>query len=200
MSKIKFKYPKGSTPLDPNEINGLIPDYITTQEELNSLEKGNISKAIKWSEGKKHKNLFEMDFIFNLHKRMFSEVWTWAGTQRTSDKSIGIHWQQVTVQLRNLFDDTKYWIEHGTYPWKEIAARFHHRFVLIHAFPNGNGRHARLMTELLMQNYDQPSPTWGIHKPNDNLDVESKIRDEYIDSLKKADQKDCSKLINFMFS
>jgi fido (protein-threonine AMPylation protein) len=75
MSKFEIQYPKGSTPLDPNEISGLIPDYITTQGELNSLEKDNIGKAIKWSEGRNHKNLLESNFVFNLHKRMLSDVW-----------------------------------------------------------------------------------------------------------------------------
>lgn len=200
MSQIEIQYPKGATPLDPNEINGLIPDYITTQGELNALEKDNISKAIKWSEGRNHKNLLEPNFIFNLHKRMLCDVWTWAGIQRTSDKSIGIYWAQIPTQMKLLSDDTKYWIENDTYPWKEIAARFHHRLVQIHAFRNGNGRHARLMTEILLQQYDQPTPTWGIHMPENTIDVESKIRDEYISSLQKADNKCFDRLIKFMFS
>jgi len=200
MSKILFNYPRGSTPLDPNEINGLIPDYITTQQELNSLEKANISKAIKWSEGKNHKNLLETNFVFQLHKKMFNDVWNWAGKQRTSDKSIGINWRNIPTQMKLLMDDTKYWIENATYPWKEIAARFHHRLVQIHAFPNGNGRHARLMVEILLQQYHQPASTWGIHKPEDSINVEGKIRDEYISSLQEADKKNYDRLIKFMFS
>ncbi len=200
MNKFEIQYPKGSTPLDPNEIDGLIPDYITTQGELNSLEKDNISKAIKWAEGRTHKNLLESNFIFNLHKRMLSDVWRWAGTQRTSDKSIGIDWRHILTQMKLLLDDTKYWIANDTYPWKEIAARFHHRLVQIHAFPNGNGRHARLMTEIILQQYNQPAPNWGIHKPTDTIDVEGKIRDEYIGSLQEADSKQFGRLIKFMFS
>ncbi|MCB0343006.1 MAG: mobile mystery protein B [Pseudobdellovibrionaceae bacterium] len=200
MSKFEVQYPKGSTPLDPNEIIGLIPDYITTQGELNSLEKENISKAIKWSEGRNHKNLLESSFIFNLHKRMLSDVWRWAGIQRTSDKSIGVDWRHIPSQMKLLLDDTKYWIENDTYLWKEIAARFHHRLLQIQAFPNGNGRHARLMTEILLQQYDQPTPTWGIHKPEDTIDVEGTIRDEYIRSLQEADNKFFNRLIKFMFS
>jgi fido (protein-threonine AMPylation protein) len=75
--------------------------------------------------------------------------------------------------MKLLLDDTKYWIENDTYPWKELAARFHHRLVQIHAFPNGNGRHARLMTEILLQQHDQPTTTWGIHKPEDTIDTVS---------------------------
>ncbi len=200
MTKIDFKYPKGSTPLDPNEVNGLIPDYITTQGELNSLEKDNISKAIKWSDGKNHKNLLEINFVFNLHKRMLSDVWKWAGHQRQSDKSIGIDWRHIPTQLKQLLDDTKYWIENDTYPWKEMAVRFHHRLVQIHAFPNGNGRHARLMTEILLQQHDSPMLSWGIHKPEDTIDVEGTIRDEYISSLQEADNRKFDRLIRFMFS
>lgn len=200
MSKIEFKYPKGATPLDINEINGLIPDYITTQGELNTIEKENIVKAIKWSTGRNHKEILEVDFVFNLHKKMFSDVWKWAGQQRTTDKSIGIDWQQIPMQLKQLLDNTKYWINSTTYPWREIAARFHHRLVEIHAFPNGNGRHARLMTEILLQQHAQPLPNWGLHKSNDTIDVEGKIRDEYIISLKEADNKKYVRLINFMFN
>jgi Fic-DOC domain mobile mystery protein B len=199
MSKLEIQYSKGATPLDQNEINGLIPDYITTLGELNTLEKDNISKAIKWSESKNHKNLLEYNFVFNLHKRMLGDVWKWAGSQRTTDKSIGINWQSIPSQMKLLLDDTQYWIENNTYSWKELAAKFHHRLVLIHAFPNGNGRHARLMTEILLQQYDQLAPAWGIHKPEDSLDVEGKVRDEYINSLKEADNKKFDRLINFMF-
>jgi len=117
----------------------LIPDYITTQGELNALEKENIIKAVKWAMGKKHRNCLEIDFVFNLHKRMFKDVWRWAGTQRKSDKSIGIDWRQVSVQLKMLLDHTKFWIENNTYEWKELATRFHHKLVQIHIFPNGNG-------------------------------------------------------------
>ena len=200
MSVINLTYPSGSTPLDPDELNGLIPDYITTQGELNTLEKENIKEAIIWSTRRKHKDLLEINFAYSLHKRMFGDVWKWAGTQRHSNKSIGIDWPQISVQLRQLLDDTKYWIENQTYPWQELAARFHHRLVQIHIFPNGNGRHARLMTELIMQNHDQSPPTWGAHSLKDNLDVESEIRNEYIRSLKKADHRKLSCLIKFMFS
>jgi Fic-DOC domain mobile mystery protein B len=199
MSNIKFEYAKGSTPLDKNEMNGLLPDYITTQEELNTLEKENIKKAIKWSIGKKHKDYLEIDFTFKLHKRMLSDVWKWAGTQRKSDKSIGIDWRQVSVQLKQLLESTKFWIENNTYEWSELAARFHHKLVLIHVFPNGNGRHARLRTEILLSNNDQASPTWGIHSTDQNLDVEGEVRDKYINALRESDKGKFEDLISFMF-
>lgn len=199
MERIELLYPKGSTPLDPDEMNGLIPDYITTQGELNSLEKENIKNAIKWAEGKKFKNFLEEDFVYKLHKRMLSDVWRWAGTQRKSDKSIGIDWQQISVQLRLLLDNTKYWIENETYEWEELAARFHHKLVQIHIFPNGNGRHARLMTEILLQSYDQSAPTWGMHSTDDSLDVEGEIREKYISGLQESDRKNFIPLIDFIF-
>jgi hypothetical protein len=75
---------------------------------------------------------------------MLSDVWRWAGRYRTSERNIGINHWEIPMALRVLLDDVKLWIERGVYPPDEIAVRLHHRFVAIHAFPNGNGRHARL--------------------------------------------------------
>lgn len=199
MKEIDFKYPKGSTPLDKNEINGLIPDYITTQEELNVLEKENIKSAVTWYTGKKHKDCLEIDFVFNLHQKMFGQVWEWAGTQRSSDKSIGIDWRQIIIQLKQLLENTKLWIKEETYSSKELAARFHHKLVQIHPFPNGNGRLARLMTDILMFNNSGLLPNWSLNKSNDTIDVEGKLRDEYINALREADNGKFEKLTNFMY-
>ncbi len=197
MSKFEIKYPHGATPLDPDEKNGLIPDYITTQGELNILERENILEAINWAHGKKHPHLLSVSFIYKLHKRMLNRIWKWAGKARQSDKNIGVQWAQVPTQLASLLNDTQFWIQHNTYPWDEIGARFHHRLVSIHAFPNGNGRHARLMTDLLLEVNGQEIFSWGLKSIEASLETEGPDRDEYLAALQEADSKKYARLIRF---
>ena len=197
MSKFKPTYPPGATPLDPNEIEGLIPDYITTQSELNILEQQNIIEGINWADRQKKPDVLNITFNYELHRRMFNQVWQWAGKPRTTDKNIGFHWQQIPTQLDSLFENTRYWIENKTYKWDELAIRFHHKLVSIHAFPNGNGRHARLMTDILLKSNDQKPFTWGENMYSSPIEVEGKTRKAYISALKKADQNNFIDLIKF---
>ena len=130
---------------------------------------------------------------------MFNRTWRWAGVFRKSDKNIGIDWPQISVELKKLCDDVGYWIEHQTYSTDEIAIRFHHRLVLIHSFPNGNGRHARLMTDILLTKLGQSRFSWGIHQEQD-LYKTTPVRKQYIEALQCADRGDYSKLIRFVRS
>ena len=200
MSPFSFDYPPGATPLDPNEVDGLIPDYITTQGELNALERENILEASIWAHGRQHADVLNATFAFDLHKRMFSRVWKWAGTQRKSDKNIGVSWNQIPTELAQLWGDVKYWIENKTYGWDEIGARFHHRVVSAHVFVNGNGRHARMMTDILLNSAGQEAFSWGLKTSNDALEVEGPLREQYISALKKADQGDYDALLRFVRS
>ena len=200
MSTFKPIYPHGATPLDLNEIQGLIPDYITTQEELNILEQQNIIEGINWAERQKKPKVLSITFNYTLHKKMFNQVWEWAGTSRTTDKNFGVYWQQIPTQLNNLFKNTRYWIENKTYKWNELGARFHHKLVSIHTFPNGNGRHARLMTDILLKSNNQNPFTWGEKIHSSPIEVEGKTRKAYISALKKADKHDFSDLIKFVKS
>ena len=117
MSPFSFDYPPGATPLDPNEVDGLIPDYITTQGELNALERENILEASSWAHDRRHADILNATFALDLHRRMFSRVWKWAGTQRKSDKNIGVSWNDISTELAKLLGDVKYWIENKTYSW-----------------------------------------------------------------------------------
>lgn len=213
MKKSKFSHlpfdiqcSSGATALDPNEIEGLIPSYIFTQAELNILEQQNILAAKTWLLKRKKKEPILTDsFLRGLHKKMFSDVWKWAGQYRRSDKTIGIAWSQISQEILKLLVDTQYWIEHQTYQWNELGARFHHRLVSIHPFPNGNGRHARIMTDILFETNDLQPPTWGtklmvITNADGLIDQPNEIRDQYILSLKEADQRRFEKLIKFMES
>lgn len=189
---MKFNYPLGSTPLEADELADLLPKHITTQEELNAWEEKNILAAQKWAS--KQKEIISLAFIKKLHKKMFNKTWKWAGEFRTTEKNIGIHWPQIPIKLRELCDDVQYQIDHKTFSDDEIAIRFHHRLVWIHPFPNGNGRHARLMADLLIVHLGSPSFSWGL---NQDLYKATPVRKQYIEALQSADRGDCSKLLAF---
>lgn len=193
---MKFDYPTGATPLDPNEAEGLIPTHITTQFELNEWEQANILDAEAWILLARHSSILTISFIQQLHKKMFDKTWRWAGEFRASNKNIGIEHITIPVQLKNLLDDVQYQIAQNSYTFDEMAARFHHRLVWIHAFPNGNGRHARLMTDVLLISHSEPRFTWG----NTNLYSKNAVRDQYIQCLRDADKHDYKKLLDFVRS
>ena len=192
---IEFEYPEGATPIDPDEAEGLLLTHITTHGELNRWEQDNILEAKDWTEKSKPTNILNEQFIKALHKRMFGNVWKWAGQFRLSDKNIGGPWHQVPMSLRNLCDDAALWVELQEESPDLIAVRFHHRMVSIHPFPNGNGRHAREMANLLLKNIlKYPSFTWG----GKNLAEGGSIRAQYIESLRAADKGDYKPLLAFV--
>ncbi len=190
-------YAEGATPLDYDELKGLLPTHITTRGELDFLELENINQAIIWSENLKTTDILNIDFICKLHKKMFSNVWKWAGKFRKSQKNIGIPYIQIEVELQTLCDDAQAWAEYDTYPPDEFAARFHHRLVLIHPFSNGNGRHSRLMADLILEKiFAVKIFSWG----GVNLTDPNKNRENYIRALKLADEHDYSLLLQFVRS
>ena len=184
----------GATPLDPDEIAGLIPGFVTTQEELNLVESENILEAEAWLAGARRFDVLDDGFARALHKRMFGKTWRWAGHYRSTEKNIGIAPENVAVALRDLMADVRAQIESQAWPVPEIAARFHHRLTRIHAFANGNGRHARLMTDLLMRQCGWPPFTWG----RGDLVHAGDERTAYIAALHSADQGDFAGLLAFL--
>lgn len=200
MPKFTVSYPSGATPIDPDELHDLIPDYISTQGELNRLEQSNIADAFVWAGKQKRDDLLSVSFLLKLHKKMFDQVWKWAGETRKSDKNIGVPYPNIMTDLGILIGDTKFWIEKKTYSADEIAVRFHHRLVQIHVFPNGNGRHARLLTDQLVRRMGEKKFTWGSLKSKNPIDIEGETRSAYISALKKADQGDFSDLLLFVRS
>jgi len=184
-----------STPLSEEEREDLIPSYVTLRPELNEAEQANILEAEEWAFARKRDVLNER-FLTNLHKRMFGRVWRWAGKFRQSERNIGVDAYRIPTDLRQLIDDCHYWGDNGTYEPDEIATRFHHRLVLIHPFPNGNGRHARLVTDLLLTALDRPRFTWG----SVNLVDASETRKSYVNALCAADNHDYGPLLKFVRS
>lgn len=195
---LNLDYSLGQTPLDEEESKGLRIPSISTKGELDEFEQKNIEEAVLWTVGTKIKvdKLFSESFIKSLHKRMYGEVWKWAGKFRQSEKNIGIQSWRIPTELRVLLEDAKFWIENETYPADEIAIRFKHRIVSIHSFPNGNGRHSRLMADLIIEKiFDRKTFTWG--QSNSSLSNETEARSKYLSALKKADNGDYTDLLSF---
>jgi Fic-DOC domain mobile mystery protein B len=193
---LKYDGPPGATPLDPDELDGLIPTHITRRGELDEWEAQNILQAAAWLHGRAKPDVLTPGFARQLHKRMFGETWQWAGTFRSSEKNLGIAPAQIAVQTRELCRDVKAQLAHGSMPLDEIAAMFHHRLVSIHLFANGNGRHARMITDALLRINGVERFSWG----GGNLNNHNAVRERYIAALRAADGKNYNPLFKFVRS
>jgi Fic-DOC domain mobile mystery protein B len=193
----QLNYPPGATLLDPEEIDGLKLRHISTRAELDRWEQENIQEAIGWLQRRRKSDILTEGFLCQLHEQMFGKVWKWAGDFRRTNKNIGVEWPYIPINLRQLIGDVRVWIDQSTYSQDEIAYRLHHKLVWIHLFPNGNGRHARLITDILLEEVlKKEAFTWG----NGNLTDASKTRKQYIGALKAADGYDYSQLSVFVRS
>jgi Fic-DOC domain mobile mystery protein B len=193
---LDLDYIDGQTPLDEDEKDGLLIRTIATRGELDEFEQQNIEQAVQWTLGRsfKPKLIFTEDFIRTVHQRMYADVWAWAGTFRKTNKNIGVDKWQIPSDLKYLLDDATYWHENNTYPPDEIAVRVKYRIVSIHCFPNGNGRHSRLMADIIIEKiYKQPVFSWGAA----NLSSEGDTRTAYLKAVKTADKGDYSLLLAF---
>jgi len=189
--------PLGATPLTPDDAKGLIPKGLSTRGQLDQFESRNIQTALTWALQQKLKpaDILNISFCLKLHKRMFDKTWRWAGQTRKYEVNIGNTPPAIVqMQLKNLCDDALAWIEFESYSVEEMSIRLHHRMVYIHPFPNGNGRHSRIMADLLLKSFDHELFTWG---KNVNLTRQTKKRSEYLLALRMADQGDYKPLLNF---
>ncbi|MBA3813803.1 MAG: mobile mystery protein B [Alphaproteobacteria bacterium] len=191
---MKFIYPYGATPIDGDESEALIPKHITLQTELNEWEQTNILEAGKWSFGQKHADILSIEFLQKLHTKMFSETWRWAGKFRKTLKNIGVPPYEISQELFKLCSDVQFQIDQAVYSFDEVAARLHHRLVWIHPFPNGNGRHARIYTDIFLVYYQHQRFTWG----SKDLTTPSKTRKKYIEALREADKYNFAPLLEFV--
>jgi Fic-DOC domain mobile mystery protein B len=188
--------PDGATPLDRHELEGLRHRHITARGQLDELEQANIQNGIAWLARRRKKDILTDQFVCELHRRLFGDVWKWAGKFRQTEKNIGIDPLEIAVQLRMLLDDARYWHEHGTYAPLEAAARLHHRMVQIHPFPNGNGRHARIAADVYLEQCFGAAPIdWAA---GHNLQSMNERRARYIAALRAADGYDLAPLLAFV--
>ena len=193
---LDINYIDGQTPLDEEEKDGLLIPSITTRAELDEFEQQNIERAIEWTLRRKSKKeiILTSDFIKELHFRMFNDVWKWAGQFRKTNKNIGVNKSQINIALKTLLDDASFWVENNTYPPDELAIRFKHRLVNIHCFANGNGRHSRLMADIIIKNvFGKPVFAWS----GKNLNKQGDARKKYITAIREADDGNINPLIQF---
>lgn len=193
---LDFDLTDGQTPLDEDEKEGLLIPTITTRGELDEFEQLGVERAIEWLLSRKLSadKILTVEFVRDLHKRMFGNIWKWAGEFRRTNKNIGVDKFLIPFELKNLLDDCRYWIENKSFSDDEIAVRLSHRMVLIHPFANGNGRHSRLMADVLISKvFGKPYFTWG----SVNLTKEGEARTKYLRALRAADQNDYKLLIEF---
>lgn len=182
--------PSGATPLEEEDLEGLIPDFVATRADLNQVEFENITKAFAWAQRQAHSRgadgILDYGFMLTLHCRMFGDVWTWAGTLRRRVTNIGVEPFLIATQSQLVLDDAKFWHVEGVFGSDELAARIHCRLVSVHPFRNGNGRCTRMMADLYLTSIGAESFPWG----SANLDVDGSSRATYIAALIKAVQTD----------
>lgn len=191
-----FQANDNATPLDDAERPALVPS-LSTRAELNEIERLTINAARIWflrPAGLKRADLLTDSFAREVHRRMFSQVWRWAGHYRTTEKNMGWEVHRLTEGVRNAFDDAQAWLDHSTYPLNDCAVRLHHRLVLIHPWPNGNGRHARLMADIVVAAHGGAELSWGARQ---DLVEMTEVRRHYIAAIRQADQGDFAPLLEF---
>ncbi|MCP4319454.1 MAG: mobile mystery protein B [Hyphomicrobiales bacterium] len=191
-----FQEPNDATPLAPEEREGLLQSWITYRADLNEAEQENIVKGANWARRSRRRTVIGIlndEFVRELHKKMFGDVWNWAGSYRQTERNIGIEAYRIPNELGALLGDVKYWVDQETYRPDEIAVRFHHRIVKIHPFPNGNGRHARLLADMLIELLGGEPFTWG----GGSLADVGELRKNYIAALQAADGFNIGPLLEF---
>jgi Fic-DOC domain mobile mystery protein B len=187
-----FDYGDGQTPIDEEEKEGLLIKAISTKNELDEWEQSNIEDAIIWSLTRKFKQEQIMTelFVKLVHQKMFNNVWPWAGEFRQSNKNMGVDRWQIGIEVKKLLDDVTFWKVNKVYTPDGIIIRFKHKLVSIHCFANGNGRHSRLMADIMAEQlFDLQVFTWGINSIN--------ARQDYLEALKLADSGNYEALITF---
>lgn len=193
---LELAYNHGQTPLDEEEKEGLLIPAIATRGELDEFEQQNIEQAVQWTLGRSFRpdTVFTEKFVRMVHRRMFADIWAWAGEFRSTNKNIGIDKWHIRTELKCLLDDARFWHENRTFLPDELAVRFKHRMVSIHCFANGNGRHSRLMADIIIDKiYKLPVFTWGTA----NLSNEGDARMTYIRAVRAADYGDYKPLLSF---
>ena len=197
-TNLSIDNPDGATPLSPDDLQGLKLPHIQTRAQLNEIEAANILQGQIWASNitsPSRDDIFSREFVVALHKNLLGDVWEWAGSFRLRELNIGVDPKNIPVDLNNFLEDAKLWIKFKHFSDLELSARIQHRLVQIHPFPNGNGRHSRMFTDITRVYLLNKKPLrWA----NVSLENISKERHAYIASLRKADGGDFSAMINYL--
>ena len=163
---------------------------------MNEWERDNILEARRWALADRQLtrlNPISEGYIRELHRRMFDQTWKWAGTYRNTEKSLGVLTHEIHQRLGQLLGNAEYWLANKTYDVDECAVRFHYELVVIHPFPNGNGRHARLIADVIAAKHGRPVLTWG----SKDIIAAGAARDAYLKALRQADEGNMTPLLEF---
>ncbi len=193
---LDLDYTNGQTPIDEDEKEGLLVPTITTRGELDEFEQLGVERAIEWTRKRKigSQQILTEEFVRELHKKMFEDIWKWAGQFRTSNKNLGVDKNQIRTEIKKLLDDCRYWIDNKVFAGDEIGVRFSHRIVTIHPFSNGNGRHSRLIVDIFVSHgFGRSHFSWG----SINLTAQGAARSAYLKALRKADENEYQSLVDF---
>lgn len=183
-----------------DDISGLIQKHLTNREDRNAVELEAISHAYdkyvyRAKKKKRRSGWLTDEFIRRVHFDMFGSIWDWGGKYRSRNMNVGVPHHQIQEQIKMLCDDFQLWDSSNEMPTLEIAARLQNRLTKVHPFKNGNGRHARLITDIFFKSRDQNLPIW----PQVQLMTEGdRVRAEYIAAMRKADEGDFSLLSDFI--
>jgi Fic-DOC domain mobile mystery protein B len=184
---LNHKWADGNTPIREEDAEQLIP-RISTMGELNEYEALNILEARAWAFSSRtmtSTDLLEESYVRTLHSKMFDQVWKWAGKYRTNELNIGCDPAEIVERIPQLLANTKHWLEHKTFPIDECLIRLHHQLVSkIHPFANGNGRHARMITDVIAVKHGQAEFSWGAGA---SLIAEGSARAAYLAALRALD-------------
>lgn len=191
-----FDTSDGNTPIDDDEADGLRLSWVRTRSDLNEAEAANILEARRAIRSASLDEVLDDLWLRRLHERMFGDVWSWAGKYRRSGRNIGIDWTAIPASVRALVADCRTWV--AVDDTRVPVARFHHRLVAIHPFPNGNGRHSRAATDHLCSALGLPPPGWGAR----TFEGTAALRAAYLRALRTADRDpdDLEPLIDFIWS
>ena len=181
--------PADATPLTDAERQGLLLPVLT-RAELNLAEAANISDAMSWlflSLRRVHPEaVTDEEWLRRLHRRMYGQVWAWAGRYRTADRNLGVPYWRIRMDIRDVLGDVRAWLADASptrYGDDECAIRFGYRLVAVHPFPNGNGRWSRLVSDALIVALGGTRFTWG----GNALSEPGRARRDYISALRTAD-------------
>jgi Fic-DOC domain mobile mystery protein B len=190
--------PDRAKPLEEEDLLDLIPQFVATTDDLNLVEFDNITKALPWALDQARTGgaelVLDYTFRFVLHRRMFEDVWKWAGTQRRRVANIGVEPSQIAMQTKQTLDDATWWHHNNVFDVDERAARIHRRLVAVHPFPNGNGRCTRLVADLYLTAIGHPIFSWGA---GGSLDEDGDVRSRYLEAVHAADGDDYGPLVAF---
>ena len=128
--------------------------------------------------------------VQDLHRRAFGHLYDWAGQRRRSVPNVGAYLPPAAPRVPLLLYEFSDELRQRQLPPVPTAAEVagllayaHHRLVAIHPFVNGNGRTARLLTNLLAYHYGYQGVALYQREQGTG-------RDEYLRAIRQADGHD----------